>query len=246
MIRIENISVMNFDGAFRGLRNPMNSWDKSDSHYCFYTDCDKCANGSVGEGEIVSCNNSLIANEMRNTDYYPLDYVIGPADIDLAQRMIRADGNSVGSNSKFLRQIFVSMDITAPAFWCAELDTYKVGTTRNSCSFMHKGVSKPFERSDFSVEQCDECSLFVVDDVIKKLNALRDKYLETKDPQIFLTIRQILPMGYNYKFTWTANYAVLRNIYFQRRNHRLPEWRAFCDNLKEFPYGKELICYESV
>ena len=109
MIKVNNIAVYNFSGAFRGLRNPMNSWDRSDSHYCFYVDCDRCPNGK-NENDSIICDNSLINSELREMEYYPQDYVIGPADMDLAQRMIKAGS----ADSKFLRQIFVSMDITAP------------------------------------------------------------------------------------------------------------------------------------
>lgn len=237
MIKVDNIAVYNFSGAFRGLRNPMNSWDKSDSHYCYETDCNTCSSAFTDKehGSII-CENGLV-----NSKYmaYPEDYVVGPADMELAQRMIRAGA----SDSKFLRQIFVSMDITAPLYWCAEMDTYKIGTTRNSCSFMHKGMSKPFDIDDFSFDQCDPDTLLTINNIINKLNTLRDEYVKTKDDKIFLAIRQLLPSGYNYKFTWTANYAVLRNIYFQRKSHRLPEWKEFCRILNDLPYGRELITY---
>ena len=243
MIKIENIAVYNFSGAFRGLRNPMNSWDKSDSHYCFYSDCNECADGAK-EGDNIICHNSLIASELSGMEYYPQDYVIGPADMDLAQRMIRAGS----ADSKFLRQIFVSMDITAPLYLWKEIDTYKVGTTTDGCSTMHKIHSKRFEREDFSIEHLENCDehhwMVAMDNVIASLNVAREKYLETKDKKYWWQMIQLLPSSYNQMRTWTGSYANLRNIYFQRRNHKLDEWRAFCDKLKELPYGKELICYE--
>lgn len=220
MINVQNVSVMNFDNAMRGLRNPMNSWDKSDSFSCH-----------------LGC---YIRNLEFNCDFYPEWFVVGQKDIELCQKML----NAGDSDSKFMRQIFVSMDITAPAYFCAEFDTYKVGTTRNSCSFMHKGTAKEFERSDFSTEDMDETSLKSLDNTIHRLNELRQVYLDSKNAEIFLTIRKLLPQSYNYRFTWTGSYANLRNMYFQRKNHRLPEWREFCQILECFPYGKELICYK--
>lgn len=242
MIKVENISIMNLDGAMRALRNPMNSWDKSDSGLCYVRDCEDCCWSSIESKEDsveYICNSPLCSANMSTVSLYPDTYEIGLEDLKLCQRML----NAGDSDSKFMRQIFVNMDIVAPTYFCAEFDTYKVATVRNSCSFMHKGTAKPFERSDFSIENLDESSLTVLDKTIEELNILRDKYLETKDKNIFLAIRQMLPMGYNYRFTWSANYAVLRNIYFQRRNHRLPEWREFCGFIENMPYGKDLICY---
>ena len=249
MIKVENISVMNLDGAMRALRNPMNSWEKSDSEYCYMTECKDCCWSSIdvncddenAENWTVGmcCNSPLFMEGVVRCSTYPENFVIGVEDLKLCQRML----NAGDSDSKFMRQIFVNMDIVAPTYFCAEFDTYKVATVRNSCSFMHKGTAKPFERSDFSFDNVDEHSMVMIDNMIAELNTLRDKYLETKDKEIFLAIRQMLPMGYNYRFTWSANYAVLRNIYFQRRNHRLPEWREFCRIIETFPYGKDLICY---
>ena len=243
MIKVENIAVYNFSGAFRGLRNPMNSWDKSDSHYCYETDCNTCSSAFVDKehGSII-CENSLVYNNKCMT--YPEDYVVGPADMELAQRMIRAGA----SDSKFLRQIFTSMDITAPLYWWKEMDQYKVGTTTDSCSTMHKISAKRFEREDFSIEHltnCDEHHWMVcMDNVISALNVAREKYLETKDKKYWWQMIQLLPSSYNQMRTWTGSYANLRNIYFQRKSHKLDEWQDFCNKLKDFPYGKELITYE--
>lgn len=239
-IKIENIEVFNFEGAIRGLRNPMNSWSKSDSFYCYERDCLECPYAQFEskdtEDEEIICNDPMLKCTLLANS----DYTIGPKDIELCQRMISAGS----SDSKFMRQIFVSIDITAPTYWCAELDTYKVSTVRNSCSFMHKGTSKEFDIGDFSTDNMSEFGLETLDYTIRHLNMLRDKYLETKDQSVFLEIRKLLPMSYNYRFTWTANYEVLRNIYFQRKSHRLPEWREFCKMMEEMPYGKEFICYE--
>ena len=134
--------------------------------------------------------------------------------------------------------IDVTLDITAPLYWISEHDTYKVGTVRNSCSFMHKGVSKPFEISDFSIN--DNSQQLLIEYIIPTLNRLRDVYIETKDDKIFESIRQILPSGYNQRYTWQANYQVCRNIYKSRQNHKLKEWKDFCNFLETLPYS-ELI-----
>lgn len=166
--------------------------------------------------------------------------ILGPADLDLAKRLYKGGT----AHRKFLRQIFVTMDITAPIYWISEMDTYKIGTTRNSCSFMHKGLSKPFELSDFSKHATEETLPVLYkpyEIVIDTLNQLRDMYLETKDPQIFQQIRDLLPSGYNLRFTLTLNYENVANILKQRSNHRLQEWREFCDTLRTLPYVKEIM-----
>ena len=206
MIKVDKIEVFNFEGAFRGLRNPMNSWDKSDSYFGLNT--------------------------------------IGPKDMELAQRMI--GGGS--EEAKFLRQIFVSMDIEAPFFWWKEMDTYKVGTVANSCSTMHKLTSEKITTSNFSFSKeidFEELYLNEMYDIIASYcEDLRLRYLETKDKKYWRALIEILPEGWNQKRTWSANYQVLRNIYFQRRYHKLEEWHQFCDIIEKLPYGKELICYE--
>ena len=203
MIEVSNVNVFNFDGAFHGLRNPMNSWEKSDS------------------------DNSI----------YP--YNIGPNDMKLAQRMISGGTEE----SKFMRQIFVTMDINAPLFWFKEFDTYKVGTVSNSCSTMHKITSAPITMENFSFGPYVEFYP-AYKTIIDYCEKLRLKYLETKDKRYWRALIEILPEAWNQKRTWTANYQVLRNIYFQRRYHKLEEWHQFCDVIEKLPYGKELICYE--
>jgi hypothetical protein len=213
MIKVENIEIFNFDGAMRGLRNPMNSWDKSDS----YTD------------EIGIFN-------------------IGSNDMKLAQRML----NGGPEESKFMRQIMISMDIDAPIFWWKEMDTYKVGTTANSCSTMHKLTSEEISAQNFSFikpeEFEDQYNQYFIktaqEEIIQYCEILRKAYNKTKDKRIWRALIEILPEGWNQRRTWTANYQVLRNIYFQRRFHKLDEWREFCKIIEGLPYGKELICYE--
>ena len=220
MIQVDNIEVFNFEGALRGLRNPMNSWDKSDSGFVYDKD----------------------DGEKSNT------FIIGPNDMRLAQRMIGGGPEE----AKFLRQIFVSMDINAPLMWWKEADTYKVATTANSCSTMHKLTSEEITLNNFSFtnseEIKDDYTRFFIKEmqeyIVEDCEVLRKVYNKTKDPLIWRALIEILPEGWNQRRTWTANYQVLRNIYFQRRFHKLDEWREFCKIIEELPYGKELICYE--
>lgn len=225
MIKIENVKVEGLEPAIRGMRNPKNSWDKSDSHV-----------GLSGDG----------------WEYDP-GYIVGPNDHDLMMRL--SAGGSV--HAKYRRMIVVWCDITAPTYWWAEFDTYKVGTVRNSCSFMHKGTAKPFEIVDFSFDE-DEIRDAFMDickhdglanefyvgleytwmNVIGTLNRLRDLYLKTKDDRIFQMIRRLLPSGYNIRATVMFNYETLANIHQWRRNHRLDEWRAFCKWAEELPYSE--------
>lgn len=167
------------------------------------------------------------------------DNTLGPNDLQLAKTL----ANAGSDHGKFLRMINVTCDIIAPMYWVAEHDTYKVGTVRNSCSFMHKGVSKQFELADFTIEHnADEERALA--DIVDILNCWRNKYLETKDFEYFRMIRQILPQGYNIRYTWQANYAVLKNIYHARKDHRLSEWHEFCAWIETLPYAKELIIGE--
>lgn len=205
MIKIENMCTCNWEAAIRGMRNPMNSWDKSDSYY---------------------------------TDGV---YILGPNDLKLANQLAAAGSD----HGKFLRMIIFSCDITAPLYWWKEMDTYKVGTVRNSCSTMHKIMSKKFEMDDFSYDHVEH-DLFNFFDIINELNKIRETYIEKKDksPKIakktWYTLIQLLPSSYNQRATWTANYEVLRNIYHARKNHKLDEWHVFCDMIEELPYS-ELI-----
>ena len=231
-MKFENTEVFNFEGALRGMRNPKNSWDKSDSHYCIPNECIQCKN-------IEPKENPYEWQPCTGEDISWTPYKIGEADMKLAQALIT--GGPV--HSKFLRQIFVSVDITAPIFFNAELDTYKVGTVRNSCSFMHKGVSKPFTLEDFDINYMASGMWNLV---IDELNRLRELYLKDKDPIVFEAIRQLLPSGYEQKFTWTANYEILRNIYHWRKKHRLSHWRKFCDWIEQLPYSQALIVYHNI
>lgn len=202
MLKTEKISVMNFENAIRGARNPLNSWARSDSYYD--------DNGT---------------------------YILGENDLALAKKLARAGSD----HRKYLRQIFVSVDVTAPMYWWKEYDTYKVATVANSTSTMHKIHSREFSRKDFSTDKLDEESLAFFDTVIAALEKLRIKYIETKDKQYWYDMIQLLPSSYNQMRTCTLNYETLINIYYARKNHKLNEWHIFCDFIKALPYAKDLI-----
>lgn len=231
-MKFEHTEVFNFEGAFRGLRNPLESWNKSDSYTCDSLHCSKCP---YLHEDGMYCN-------------VEDGYIIGPNDLDLAHRMIKAGS----SDSKFLRQILVSVDITAPLYLWKEIDTYKIGTTANSTSTMHKIASTPITIDCFEINDLDDTldmddSWYhikdYITDTIVSLEALRQKYNETKDQRYWKELIRWLPEGWLQTRTWTANYAILRNIYFQRKSHRLSEWHQFCKWIEQLPYSKELILY---
>lgn len=202
MITIEKTSVMNFEGAIRGARNPLNSWDRSDSHY----DADG-------------------------------NYILGENDLSLAKRLCKAGSD----HRKFIRQILVSVDITAPIYWWKEFDTYKVATVANSTSTMHKIHSKPFEKSDFSCDKLTDAGMSALENMIEYLEECRKNFIETKDKKYWYDLIQLLPEGYNQKRTVTMNYENLLNMYFARRNHKLNEWHTYCDWILSLPYTEELF-----
>lgn len=202
MIELSKTSVMNFENAIRGARNPLNSWAKSDSYY----------------------------DEKGN-------YILGENDLSLALRLCKSGSD----HRKFVRQIFVCVDINAPLYWWKEYDTYKVATVANSCSTMHKIHSKPFSMDDMSTDRMDDASKAVMQAVIDRLEQLRLEYNETKDKKLWYSMIQLLPSSYNQLRTCTFNYETLINIYHARRNHKLDEWHVFCDWIETLPYAKELI-----
>jgi hypothetical protein len=207
MLKVERVSVMNLENAIRGARNPMNSWDRMDSHY-----------DSQG------------------------NYILGENDLGLATRLARAGSD----HRKFLRQIFVSVDITAPLYWWKEFDTYKVGTVANSTSTMHKIHAKAFCREDFSCDRMDNGGLAMLDAIIAYLESERAKFLDNKeDRQSWHNMIQILPTSYNQMRTVSLNYENLINIYYARRNHKLAEWHVLCDWIMSLPYAKELIAIKA-
>ncbi len=192
------------------------------------------------EGAIRGARNPM--NSWHRMDsYYDENgnYVLGPNDLDLAKRLAHAGSD----HRKFLRQIFVTVDITAPLYWWKEFDTYKVGTTANSTSTMHKIHAKEFCREDFSCDRMDEGGLALLDTVIAYLEAERQKFLADKnDKQAWHNMIQTLPSSYNQMRTVTLNYENLINMYYARRNHKLAEWHVLCDWILSLPYAEELIC----
>lgn len=228
MIKFENTDVMNFEGAIRGMRNPLNSWDRSDS----YKEPIKIID--------IDCRAKPINDRV---------FIIGENDLALAQKLIKSGSD----HCKFMRQIFVSVDITAPLYWWKEFDTYKVGTVANSCSTMHKIHSKPIELSDFSFDDItidfnsgDDTDnlgfLFLFNRVVEDCETLRRLYVETKNKKYWRALIQLLPESYNQRRTVTLNYENLRNIYGSRRNHKLDEWSVgFMEWIDSLPYAEELI-----
>lgn len=228
MLKIENIDVMGWEAAIRGMRNPKNSWEKSDSFFCGSSECcfsdDECNPGCAGYGQ---------------------GFNIGEADFDLMTRL----RNSGTDHRKFMRMITVYLDITAPLYWWKEFDTYKVGTVTNSCSTMHKIADKEFTIDDFSIEHLNDdrsaevSNLEWFEHLITHLNRDRKRFIETKDKQYWWQLIQLLPSSYNQRRTVMLNYEVLANIYKSRRNHKLDEWHTFCDWIESLPY-LELITGE--
>ena len=175
----------------------------------------------------------------KSDSYYDENgqYILGENDLGLAKRLARAGSD----HRKYLRQVFVSVDVTAPMYWWKAYDTYKVATVANSTSTMHKIHSKEFSRDDFSLDKLDEDSLAFFDTIIAKLEELRLKYVETKDKKYWYDIIQLLPSSYNQMRTCSLNYETLINIYYARKGHKLDEWHTFCDFIKTLPYAKDLI-----
>lgn len=227
MLKLENTEVMGWEAAIRGMRNPMNSWDQSDSSF----------------EDVFEDPENLHTYYMKNAE-------IGPNDFDLMKRL----RNAGTDHRKFMRMITVYVDITAPLYWWKEFDTYKVGTVANSCSTMHKIAGKKFTLDDFSHEHLidsfgetwdiaagDECRstpLDILYIVINALNTYREKYLETKDKSYWWQMIQLLPSSYNQKRTVMLNYEVLANMYKSRKNHKLDEWHVLCDWVKALPYSQ--------
>ena len=201
MIKLERFSVMNFENAMRGARNPLNSWDRMDS----YTE-----NGK---------------------------FVMGPNDLDLAKRLCKAGTD----HRKFIRMIFVTVDITAPLYWWKEYDTYKVGTVANSTSTMHKIHSKPFVMDDFSTDHMNDKTIKVMNHTIDFLEELRLDFVNTKDNKSWYSMIALLPGSYNQMRTCTFSYENVANMYYSRKNHKLSEWHTFCDWIESLPYFKELF-----
>ena len=205
MLTLKNTSVMNFENAIRGARNPLNSWGRMASH----TEPD----GS---------------------------FVFGPNDLDLAMRLAKAGSD----HRKYLRMVFVSVDVTAPLYWWKEYDTYKVATVANSTSTMHKIHSKPFSMDDFSCDHMTDGTKKFMETVVAELENIRLRFKETKSKDDWYDMIQLLPSSYNQMRTCTFNYETLINIYRARKNHKLAEWHTFCDWIETLPYAEQLITFE--
>lgn len=237
MLKIENTEVVGWEAAVRGMRNPMNSWEKSDSFFCGSSECcfsdDECNPGCAGYGQ---------------------GFNIGEADFDLMTRL----RNSGTDHRKFMRMIVVYLNITAPLYWWKEFDTYKVGTVTNSCSTMHKIADKEFAIDDFSCEHLCDDELELLKEIINRLNMNRIVFIAKDDKRVdqysvmsdecyakykkklWWQMIQLLPSSYNQKRTVMLNYEVLANIYKSRRHHKLDEWHTLCDWIEGLPYS-ELI-----
>ena len=225
MIKVENIEVWGFEHAIRGMRNPMNSWAKSDSDVAFHA------------LENFEPNDPMADKYREWNDKYGLNFKLGPNDLDLMQRLY----NAGPEHRKYLRQIFISLDITAPLYWWKEFDTYKIGTVSNSCSTMHKIHAKEFDLDDFSHEHLDEGNIVWLVGTIDRLNTYRKMYVLSKDKDIWWQLIQMLPSSYNQKRTITMNYENAITMIKQRSGHKLDEWNDFVDILKGLPYLKEII-----
>lgn len=247
-IKFEHTAVIGWEEAIRGMRNPMNSWDKSDSEY----GCETVP------GSYELCR------ECPSYDYENCTgirkFVVGPNDLDLMKRL----RNAGTDHRKFMRMIEVYVDITAPLYWWKEFDTYKVGTVANSCSTMHKIHEKEFTIDDFSTEHLSKVSLLILEDTIKHLNWCREAYLKNKNKGTWWQMIQLLPSSYNQKRTVMMSYEVLANIYKSRKNHKLDEWSenhinvdgvdmateegvfGFCDWIKTLPYSELITGDENI
>ena len=225
MIKVENIDIWGFEHAIRGMRNPLNSWAKSDSDVAFHA------------LENFKPNDPMADKYREWNDKYGLNFKLGPNDLDLMQRLY----NAGPEHRKYLRQIFVSLDNTAPLYWWKEFDTYKIGTVSNSCSTMHKIHAKEFDLDDFSHEHLNDFNTEWLDKTVERLNTYRRSYVQSKDKNIWWQLIQMLPSSYNQKRTITMNYENAVTMIKQRSGHKLDEWNEFVDILKDLPYLKEII-----
>ena len=228
MIKLEKTEVFGWEAAIRGMRNPLNSWDKSDSGYDD-PECEDCPCLSEKDYYHPKCQKS---------DSYlcPVEFIVGENDLALMKKLSKAGTD----HSKFLRMINVTVDITAPLYWWKEYDTYKVGTVANSCSTMHKIHEKEFTLDDFSHEHLYLDSKEMLEKIIKGLNAYREDFLRENNKDYWWQLIQMLPTSYNQKRTVQLNYQVLKSIYFARKSHKLDEWREFCKWCESLPYFYEI------
>ena len=266
-MKFEHTWTGNWENAFRGLRHPMESYTKSDSDFGI-AESDEWLKEVVNdvaynyvqdkenyEEEKENTKDWLYENGILYWGKNVADYAfLGPNDLNLAQRMIKAGT----PNDKFLRQIFVSVDITAPLYWWKETDTYKVATTANSTSTMHKLASTPITLDCFEMDDYQNVKMYdrepynldqytddMWDSIVCYCETLRQLYLETKNIKYWKELIRVLPESWLQTRTWTANYSTLRNIYHWRKDHKLTEWHQFCDWVSQLPYANELLLFEN-
>ena len=226
MIKLKNTDVYGFEAAIRGMRNPWNSWEKSDSAMC------------EGADGFEDCTIHAAGGCPRHSDFRHDIFCVGKDDFALMKKLVSAGTD----HSKFMRMINVTCDITAPMFWWSEYDTHKVGTVRNSCSKMHTMHIKPFDIDDFTHEGCDKipAAIDTLMYVVGECEHLRRLYNDTEQKKYWRAIIELLPESFNMRATVQLNYAVLRNMYHARKNHPLDEWCEFCKSIESLPYS-ELI-----
>ena len=235
MIKIEKTDIHGWEAAIRGARNSFNSWDNSDSAACYF-----CRDNDTNPG---FCDDGLYDKTIVLSNPDGSCFEIGPNDQKLMKKLAKAGP----SHAKYRRFITVTMDVTGPLYWWKEMDTYKVGTVGNSCSTMHTIADKEFELEDFSCEHLisDEpiptrvySAKDMMEATVANLNLFRRLYLDTKDKKYWWQMIQLLPSSYNQKRTLLVNYEVLANIYHQRKEHKLDEWRTFCEWIKGLPMSE--------
>ena len=238
MLKIENTDVFGWESAVRGMRNPMNSWDQSDSNFSC-EECNGCAWNGTRNYSVKRTEEAIEESEWCS--HSPCR--IGANDLKLMKNLAKAGSD----HAKYLRMINVTADITAMQVWWMEFDTYKVGTVRNSCSKMHKIHVKEFTKDDFEHRGIDEVGGWteaVFEHVIGTCNGLRDLFNETQDKKYWRALIELLPEGYKMRATVQLNYEVLRHQYHARKNHKVIEWHEYCAWIESLPYAKELIIGE--
>lgn len=229
MINIEDTEVMGMRKAINGMRNAMNSWDKSDSYTCMMEFDNPCSIDTCEHNKIGKCKRSKYDSQV---------FIIGEKDMDLAKRLIKASS----PDRKFMRMIHVQADVTAPFYWWKEYDTYKVGTTANSCSTMHTIHKRDFTIDDFSHDRLDNDIVYnYLKPIIEGLNLFRTQYNNSKDKKYWNQMIQLLPSSFNQMRTIDLSYETLFSIYHQRKNHKLDEWRTFCEWIENLPYMRDFL-----
>ena len=238
MIKIEDVEVMGIRKAIKGMRNAMNSWDKSDSEYgCLVDENDWVNKEKYPVGYVTKCKDCTWCEPLCYDNHDKRTFIIGEADMKLCKNLIKAGS----PDRKFMRMIHVQADVTAPLYWWKEFSTYKVGTTTNSCSTMHTIHKKKFSIDDFSNEHLMTGGIECLEHLCKDLNLCRNYFLETKDKSYWWQMIQLLPSSFNQMRTIDLNYETLFSIYHQRKGHKLDEWRDFCKWIETLPYMKEFL-----